>query len=47
MKHDHQAKDRPEAEPEAKPGDRISQHENWKSIGDLARRLVEKVVSGE
>lgn len=47
MKHDHQAQDRPEAEPEAKPGDRIPQHENWKSIGDLARRLVEKVVSGE
>lgn len=47
MRHDHQAQDRPEAEPETKPGGRSPPHENWKPIGDLARRLVEKVVSGE
>lgn len=47
MKHDTQAQDRPEAEPEEMPVDRNPQGGNWKPIGDLARRLVEKAVSGE
>jgi hypothetical protein len=47
MKHDHQAKDRPDAKSEEMPVDRNPQGGNWKPIGDLARRLVEKAVSGE
>jgi len=47
VKHDTQAKDRHDAEPEKMPVDRNSQGGNWKPIGDLARRLVEKAVAGE
>lgn len=47
MKHDTQAEDRHDAEPQIAPSDRSHPPENWKPIGDLARRLVEKAVSGE
>lgn len=47
MRHDHQAKPQHDAEPQIAPSDRSPPHENWKPIGYLARRLVEKAVSGE
>lgn len=47
MKHNPQAKDRSNAKPEPMPADPSPQSGNWKSIGDLARRMVEKAVAGE
>ena len=47
MKHDPQAKDRPDAKPEPMSVDPSPHGGNWKPIGDLARRLVEKAVAGE